>query len=48
MTGSFLAGVARVYTPKDYRIATIVADLAELGIAHRRGTVDRPPRQAPE
>jgi ethylmalonyl-CoA mutase len=33
----FLAGVARVYTPKDFRIATIVADLAELGIAHRRG-----------
>ena len=33
-----LAGVARVYTPKDFRIATIVADLADLGIEHRRGT----------
>jgi (2R)-ethylmalonyl-CoA mutase len=38
----FLAGVARVYTPKDYRIATIVADLAELGIAHRRGEKTAP------
>jgi ethylmalonyl-CoA mutase len=38
----FLAGVARVYTPKDYRIATIVADLAELWIAHRRGEKTAP------
>ena len=29
--GSWRPGVARVYTPKDFRIATIVADLAELG-----------------
>ena len=36
------AGVARVYTPKDFRIATIVADLAELGIAHRRGRTTQP------
>jgi (2R)-ethylmalonyl-CoA mutase len=31
------AGVARVYTPKDFRLATIVGDLADLGIEHRRG-----------
>ncbi|MFM7617027.1 MAG: protein meaA [Actinomycetes bacterium] len=30
------AGVARVYTPKDFRVSEIVADLAELGLAHRR------------
>ena len=29
-------GVARVYTPKDYRIADIIADVAELAISHRR------------
>jgi (2R)-ethylmalonyl-CoA mutase len=34
-------GVARVYTPKDFRLATIVADLADLGIEHRRGTAAR-------
>ena len=31
-------GVARVYTPKDFRLAAIMADIAELGIEHRRGT----------
>jgi (2R)-ethylmalonyl-CoA mutase len=35
-------GVARVYTPKDFRLATIVADLADLGIEHRRGTLAAP------
>jgi (2R)-ethylmalonyl-CoA mutase len=30
------AGVARVYTPKDYRLALIMADLAELALEHRR------------
>ncbi len=30
------AGVARVYTPKDYRLARIMADLAELGARHRQ------------
>ena len=31
------AGVARVYTPKDYKLADIMDDLAELAIEHRRG-----------
>ena len=30
------AGVSRVYTPKDYRLAAIVSDLADLAIDHRR------------
>lgn len=30
------AGVAGVYTPKDYRFAQIMADIAELGLEHRR------------
>ena len=30
------AGVARVYTPKDYKIAEIVGDIADLAIAHRQ------------
>jgi (2R)-ethylmalonyl-CoA mutase len=30
------AGVARVYTPKDYRLAQIMGDLAGLGAEHRR------------
>jgi len=29
-------GVARVYTPKDYKLAAIVADIAELAIERRR------------
>jgi (2R)-ethylmalonyl-CoA mutase len=29
------AGVAGVYTPKDYRLAEIVADMADLALAHR-------------
>jgi (2R)-ethylmalonyl-CoA mutase len=29
-------GVARVYTPKDYKLAGIVADIAELAIERRR------------
>jgi (2R)-ethylmalonyl-CoA mutase len=30
------AGVAAVYTPKDYRFAQIMADIAELALEHRR------------
>jgi hypothetical protein len=30
------AGVARVYTPKDFQLAGIMDDVAELGISHRR------------
>jgi (2R)-ethylmalonyl-CoA mutase len=30
------AGVARVYTPKDYKPSAIIADLVELAIEHRR------------
>ncbi len=30
------AGVAGIYTPKDYRFAQIMADVAELGLEHRR------------
>jgi (2R)-ethylmalonyl-CoA mutase len=30
-------GVARVFTPKDYRLAEIMADIADLAIDHRRG-----------
>jgi methylmalonyl-CoA mutase cobalamin-binding domain/chain len=33
------AGVARVYTPKDFRIVDIVSDLADLAIDHRRHSV---------
>jgi (2R)-ethylmalonyl-CoA mutase len=33
------AGVARVYTPKDFRLVDIVRDLAALAIDHRRATV---------
>jgi ethylmalonyl-CoA mutase len=29
-------GVARVYTPKDYKVAAIIADIAELAIERRR------------
>jgi ethylmalonyl-CoA mutase len=29
-------GVARVFTPKDYRLAEIMADIADLAIDHRR------------
>ena len=36
-------GVARVFTPKDYKLAGIMADIAELAIEHRRGqTVGAP------
>jgi (2R)-ethylmalonyl-CoA mutase len=31
------AGVARVYTPKDYRLSAIMEDIADLAVAHRRG-----------
>ncbi len=31
------AGVARVYTPKDYRLALIMRDIAELAVSHREG-----------
>ena len=34
--GLLAAGVARIYTPKDFRLSAIMADVAELGIAHRR------------
>jgi len=30
------AGVARVYTPKDYRLATIVSEIADVAIDRRR------------
>jgi (2R)-ethylmalonyl-CoA mutase len=30
------AGVARVYTPKDFRLSQIMADMADLAIDHRR------------
>jgi ethylmalonyl-CoA mutase len=30
------AGVAAVYTPKDFRLATIIGDLADLAVARRR------------
>jgi ethylmalonyl-CoA mutase len=29
------AGIARVFTPKDYRIAGIMSEIADLAIAHR-------------
>jgi ethylmalonyl-CoA mutase len=32
------AGVAAVYTPKDFEIGRLMADIAELGIAHRSQT----------
>jgi (2R)-ethylmalonyl-CoA mutase len=31
-------GVAHVFTPKDYKLAEIMADIAELAIEHRRTT----------
>jgi (2R)-ethylmalonyl-CoA mutase len=31
------AGVAAVYTPKNFRLATIMADIADLAEAHRTG-----------
>ena len=31
------AGVTRVYTPKDFEMGRIMADIAELAIAHRGG-----------
>ena len=30
------AGVAAVYTPKDFQLAKIMADIADLAAAHRR------------
>jgi hypothetical protein len=30
------AGVARVYTPKDFRLGDIVADIADLALAARQ------------
>ena len=39
-------GVARVFTPKDYRLAEIMDEVADLAIAHRRAqesTVSRQP-----
>jgi ethylmalonyl-CoA mutase len=32
------AGVAGIYTPKDFRLSAIVADLADLAVEHRRHT----------
>jgi (2R)-ethylmalonyl-CoA mutase len=32
------AGVAAVYTPKDYAVATILSEVADLAAAHRRGS----------
>lgn len=31
------AGVVRIYTPKDFRLSQIVAELADIAIEHRRG-----------
>jgi ethylmalonyl-CoA mutase len=31
-------GIARVYTPKDFEIAKIMRDIAELAVAHRQST----------
>jgi (2R)-ethylmalonyl-CoA mutase len=31
------AGVARVYTPKDFELAAIMDDIVDLTIAHRAG-----------
>jgi (2R)-ethylmalonyl-CoA mutase len=39
------AGVAGIYTPKDFRLARIVGDLADLAIEHRRST--RTPARTP-
>jgi (2R)-ethylmalonyl-CoA mutase len=39
------AGVAGIYTPKDFRLARIVGDLADLAIGHRRST--RAPSRTP-
>jgi (2R)-ethylmalonyl-CoA mutase len=36
------AGVAAVYTPKDFRLGTIVGDLVDLGLEHRRRRVAAP------
>jgi (2R)-ethylmalonyl-CoA mutase len=30
-------GVAKVFTPKDYKLAEIMADIAQLAIDYRRG-----------
>ena len=44
-------GVARVYTPKDFRLARIMADIAELARAHRddqsSGRGSHPPMRTP-
>jgi ethylmalonyl-CoA mutase len=37
--GLFEAGVARIYTPKDFRLSVIMGDVADLGIAHRRSSL---------
>ncbi|MCU1429308.1 MAG: (R)-ethylmalonyl-CoA mutase [Actinomycetia bacterium] len=37
------AGVARVYTPKDYRLGEIVSDIADLALRRRADAHDRPP-----
>ena len=34
--GLLAAGVARIYTPKDFRLSAIMSDVADLAIAHRR------------
>jgi (2R)-ethylmalonyl-CoA mutase len=39
------AGVARVYTPKDFRLVDIVRDLADLAIDHRRATLGADDRE---
>jgi (2R)-ethylmalonyl-CoA mutase len=38
-TALLAAGVARVYTPKDYQLSTIIGDLADLAIDHRRAAI---------
>ena len=37
------AGVAAIYTPKDFRLAVILGDLIDLATEHRRGHPVRRP-----
>ena len=34
-------GVAAVYTPKDFELATIMRDVADLAVAHRSGRLSQ-------
>jgi (2R)-ethylmalonyl-CoA mutase len=39
------AGVARVFTPKDYRLAGIMAEIADLALAYRSAQAEAPSRR---